>query len=67
MSTISNKPAFHDKDLENQRSSILDQQDIKFDRGIPNWQWYLVCVGIYVGALLYGTSLLIFIVSGDGG
>lgn len=67
MSTISNRPAFHDKDLENQRSSISDQQDIKFDRGIPNWQWYLVCVGIYVGALLYGTSFLIFIVSGDGG
>lgn len=67
MSTISDKPAFHDKDLENQRSSISDQQDVKFDRGIPNWQWYLVCVGIYVGALLYGMSFRSSKVSRHGG
>lgn len=61
MSTITDKPTSDDKDLEDQRSNISDQQDVKFDRGIPIWQWYLVCVGIYVGALLYGMNLLIFL------
>ncbi|KAG9529769.1 MFS general substrate transporter, partial [Aureobasidium melanogenum] len=60
MSTISDKPAFHAKDLEHQRSSISDQQEVRFDRGIPDWQWYLVCVGIFAGALLYGMNLSIF-------
>lgn len=61
MSAISDKPAPNDKDLEDSRSSISDQQEAKFDRGIPDWKWYLVCVGIYVGALLYGMNFLIFL------
>ncbi|KAG9844066.1 MFS general substrate transporter, partial [Aureobasidium melanogenum] len=59
MSTIFDNSAFHDKDLEHQRLSISDQQEVKFERGIPNWQWYLVCVGIFAGALLYGLDTTI--------
>ncbi|KAI4724753.1 MFS general substrate transporter [Aureobasidium sp. EXF-10728] len=59
MSTMTDKPVSRDRDLEDQNSSISDQQETKFDRGIPDWKWYLVCVGIYTGALLYGLDTTI--------
>jgi MFS family permease len=30
-----------------------------FERGIPDWQWYLTSVGLFLGALLYGLDTTI--------
>lgn len=57
MSLISDsKPESYDNDLEDQLTSTPDQEEAGFDRRMPNWKWYLVCVGIYTAALLYGMS-----------
>lgn len=44
-------------DVEKTESDGPDPAPIPFKRPISNWQWSLVCVGLYLGALLYGTSL----------
>jgi len=34
-----------------------DDTEVKHPRdGIPTWKWALTCVGLYLGALLYGPS-----------
>lgn len=40
-----------------EKNSIVEENS--FDRKIPEWQWMLVCVGLYLGALLYGLDTTI--------
>ncbi|KAI5195339.1 MFS general substrate transporter [Aureobasidium subglaciale] len=60
MSLISEiKPYSYEKDLEDGRAVTPDQKEENFDRGMPKWKWFLVCVGIYTAALLYGLDTTI--------
>ena len=42
-------------DIEKIEPGGSDPAPIQFKRPINNWQWFMVCVGLYLGALLYGT------------
>ena len=44
-------------DIEKREPDGPDPAPIRFERPIGNWQWFLVCVGLYLGALLYGMYL----------
>ena len=35
------------------------EEEPPFERKIPKWRWTLVCVGLYLGALLYGLDTTI--------
>jgi hypothetical protein len=44
-------------DIEKRESDGPDPAPTQFKRPISNWKWFLVCVGLYLGALLYGMYL----------
>lgn len=35
------------------------QEEVPFERNIPPFRWFLVCLGLYLGALLYGLDTTI--------
>jgi MFS family permease len=40
-------------------SNDSTQEEKPFERNIPPWRWFLVCLGLYLGALLYGLDTTI--------
>ena len=46
-------------DLEKSSSQNLNPSDGGYVRPISNLSWTFVCVGLFLGALLYGTSPLL--------
>jgi len=40
-------------------SNNAPEDEKPFERSIPKWQWALVCVGLYLGAMLYGLDTTI--------
>jgi MFS family permease len=40
-------------------SNAATEEERPFQRNIPKWQWILVCVGLYLGAMLYGLDTTI--------
>lgn len=41
----------------NREQVVEEEQAPQYERSINNWQWALVCVGLFLGAMLYGRSL----------
>ena len=48
------KATFEQSDIENNIDVSSPKSEQSFVRNIPQWQWILVCCGLYLGALLYG-------------
>jgi hypothetical protein len=49
----------HEPSVDLEKSSSLnltgaEEPAVQFERPISGWQWTLVCVGLFLGALLYG-------------
>jgi len=39
------------------REQVVEEEAPRYERPISNWQWALVCVGLFLGAMLYGQLL----------